>query len=146
MESFSVFAKDVSECAIAPKSVKRNTGLNPIAKNASYCEVSPEDSLLSASYSTRFSGSGVSVLQTSLCAPLDCLFVLSGSLQTSLELNQVLWMRGVGAADQAWCSPIALCRPNQVLVIRGVCAADQPWCSPCTLCEYQSCTHQDVLV
>ena len=126
----------------------------PSGQGCLYCRLalcSPRLSLHSldtcrqAWYSTRFSGTGVSALQTSLCAPLDCLFVLSGSLQTSLVLNQVLWMRGVGAVDQAWCSPIALCRPNQVLVIRGVCAADQPWCSPCTLCEYQSSAHQVVL-
>ena len=44
----------------------------------------------------------MSVLQTSHCAPLDCLFVLSlGCLQTSLVLNQALWTRGVGAADQS---------------------------------------------
>ena len=36
---------------------------------------------------------GVSVPQTSLCAPLDCLFTLSGSLQTSSVLNQDLLMQ-----------------------------------------------------
>ena len=38
LESLSVFVKDASECAIAPKTVKRNIGQNPIAMNASNCE------------------------------------------------------------------------------------------------------------
>ena len=42
--------KDVSECATAPKSVKINTGQNPIAMNASYCEASLEGSFLFVSY------------------------------------------------------------------------------------------------
>ena len=37
-----VFVKDVSECAIARKTVRESTGKNPIAMNASNCEGSLE--------------------------------------------------------------------------------------------------------
>ena len=72
-----------------------------------------------------------------------------------LSTQPVLWIKGVGAADQSWCSPIAChdalstrclqTRPgpgvsarqtilgasaHQVLLDKGVCAADQPWGSP----------------
>ena len=132
MGNFSAFAKDANKCVTAQKPVSRDTGLNPIVVNASYL-----DHCRDLAYQGTV---GVSVLQTSLCAPLKstCLYQLEDGTQLPLltKGQRCLHFRTItGAALNMAMTRVLLMvwsRPTSTAdyLVPGMSAADFPLDDP----------------